>query len=120
MNKTELKGYVERLREKFFEQKHQWNGEHVFSENMFIKGMERAVELLDNDPEEEYPRAMPTSQDYLDKAASQLELAEKNAGSLPVIEATMARTRIANGWLALADFIQAERVAQVAESLSRR
>lgn len=43
----ETKKYVADLREKFFNEKHMWRGEHIAYESAYIKGMERTIELME-------------------------------------------------------------------------
>ena len=47
MTLEELKAYVASLREKFFAEKHMWHGEHIMYESAYLKGMERAIELME-------------------------------------------------------------------------
>jgi hypothetical protein len=43
----EAKKYTADLREKFFNEKHNWRGEHIMYENAYLKGMERVIELME-------------------------------------------------------------------------
>jgi hypothetical protein len=64
MTPQELKNYVIGLRERFFREKKDWRGEHIAWENAYLKGMERAVELLEKGLRPSYPPPV----DYIEPA----------------------------------------------------
>ena len=120
MNKTELATYVADLRERYFNEKHTWDGGTQLIENTHLKGMERAIELLDNDEPEEYPRDMSTDSElYLNNAAAQLEQAERGAGALPASDAVAARIQISKSWLMLAELATVHEQTEAALGANR-
>ena len=50
MTLEELKAYVASLRERYFNERHMWDGQHVGYENARLKGMEYAIELMEKGP----------------------------------------------------------------------